>query len=386
MTDNWIRIALCLLAILVLGRVVQRANAEGSATSVDWLVTRDGDRRGLIASTRLPATGPAWQLWANGRGRPPLQTLDRLCPVEAENGGLALNGGFWDEYHHPVGVCSGERGIHGSRPHRWGLALSEDRVWIGPLRPQIRLSSVGSPESLLSGLALNPQPLPEGSVYLIDPRSYPHPIEVATDVRVAWFECRTTESLRFNTQVGVRLERFTKTCEHRLGNKDISGSAQVLMILPEAAFRRLEPVLKVGSEYLIQLELGPLEEPVQLSTCGGPMLLEAGEVCAGLDEAGLETARAARTVAACDRAGRRLWLAAFWLDANGRWGLTLEQAAREMQKLGAYHALNLDGGRSTSVWSASATPVWGWIFPMGRAIHHGLYLPGPVDIRSPRRP
>jgi exopolysaccharide biosynthesis protein len=119
-----------------------------------------------------------------------------------------------------------------------------------------------------------------------------------------------------------------------------------------------------------------------LATCAGPRLIKSGRIMAGLSAAnmfasmgaGLEKERTWRTAVGCDQSGQHLWAVLLARGKDGLAGATLEETAQTLLELGAFDAMNLDGGSSTSIWSNRIGSELLTLFPLQLPIHHALFL------------
>lgn len=98
---------------------------------------------------------------------------------------------------------------------------------------------------------------------------------------------------------------------------------------------------------------GSGEIPVRLAVDGAPMLVEGGRIniTTELDQVPKNIADSvrARTAVGFDRSGNLIWYVAREDDESAVPGLLLEELARKMLQLGAWTALNLDGGGSSEM-------------------------------------
>jgi len=373
--------AVLALAFLVLARLAPRpahlAPPRGPhSPQLRWLLTGDGERRGFALRSNLALDGAAWELWGNGAGQPPLAPLDRLYPESRPNPpSLGCNGGYWDETEHAVGVCAGQRGIHGARSHPQGFAIAGDRAWIGPLSAHIQLALMAGdrPTSPALELPLNPRPPPRHAPCLIDPQAYPWPLRLDSPTEVIWLDRATTAPLRFNTTVPLRVRQ---ALPRQLGLVTPPPAGCLLWLSPQLKSAPPAPLApRPGDCYELSLTLDPVRGVVQLATCAGPRLLKDGKIRPQLYEhTGGDDERTWRTVVGCDRDGRTLWLVVLARGLDGQPGVTLGEAAQTLLEQGASEGLNLDGGSSTSVCSSQLGPELLSLFPLRSEIHHALFL------------
>ena len=363
-------------------------SAPGPA-SCQWLLTHDGERRGLVIESDLSQDAPFWELRANGHQGPSLATVQALCFGDpATTVGIAFNGGFWDEHSQPVGVCAGLAGIHAARSHRWGFAIGSSRAWIGHMRSTIRLTTLADNPSthtenvLFRDVALNPRPLPRKAPCLIDTRTYPWPLVLPGPSRVMALQAETGAPLAYNTARGLIAGEIRQVKANTMLPDDDNS---LTLIVPDAddTPRQLPPP---GTALRLTLSLSPVEGPVRLVTCGWPQLLKDGHLTDDVAAMGSgEPSREARTAIGCDAEGRRLWVVLLNRGLDGRPGVTLAETARTLTDLGATDALNLDGGSSTQAWCPQLEPELSAFFPLRLPVHHALFLRREL-IKKPSQP
>lgn len=381
----WLAV-LCALGLIVLAATVLLAplthagrRGESAAPRLTWLLTSSGERRGFVLQSDVRRDAEAWELWGNGGGKPALEPLAELCPDPVRAVGLGFNGGFWDEFEQPVGVCAGQRGIHAARSHAGGFALGQERAWIGPLTVHVRLKKESRPSTAPLEVALNPRPLSRRGVSLIDPLAYPGPFKLDFPAQVAWLDRGNRLPLKFNSTVPLKV-----TYAH---SQPVAGE---IRLPPPGGLLLVRPLrggppseLRVGDLYSLELSLDQLKGVVQLATSAGPRLVRAGQLVEGLGRnqpGGGE--RTWRTAVGTSRDGRRLWVVMLARGKDGLSGVTLRETAQTLLEQGAYDAINLDGGTSTSAWSTTLRSELRALFPLQFQINHGLFLRKAVEVSS----
>jgi len=207
---------------------------------------------------------------------------------------------------------------------------------------------------------------------LIDARTYPYDLTAAATAQVVWLDGTTTEPLRFNRPVRLKVISAAH-CEAGAAIPPPAPGA-FLWVRPLAtASTPTTPTL--GAIYTLDPALTSVQGEVQLATCAGPRLLHEGTITNRLgDPADPQTPRALRTAVGCDAAGRRLWVLVLTRGLDGRPGVTLRETAETLRALGAVEGLNLDGGSSCSVWSGDAPARAEALCPQRMPIHHALVL------------
>lgn len=362
--------------------------------SYRWLLTHDGERRGLLIESDLKADAPFWELRGNGHQGTPLDSLRALCfsdRAAPATPGIAINGGYWNEHLYPVGICAGQAGIHAARSHRWGFAIGPDRAWITHLKSTLRLRE-GSPAAnpaatrvLFEDIALNPRPLPRQTPYLIDTHTYPWPLVIPGPAQVFRLTAETFQPLAYNTTAELAIGNSQRFPTRGILAPD--NRTRLFLILPEAGQGlSREAVPPSGTPLRLDLILEPVKGQVRLATCGGPRLASEGHLTDELIAIQAnDTTRRKRTAIGCDREGRRLWIVLLSRGLDGKEGVSLGETARTLIDLGATDALNLDGGSSTQAWCPQLEPELSAFFPLRLPVHHALFLRRQL-IKKPSHP
>jgi hypothetical protein len=374
----------CLL-LLWLGAGCGGARHGDDAPERVWLTTDDNERCGVALVSDLTRDAGAWDVRgvdqpSPGDAPPALAPVADLAERELAGApGVAVNGGFWNEHGHAVGVCAGAQGIYSTLPHPSGIALAGGRAVCGSLYPRVRLWNVNDDRTtrplagLEHNLALNPHPLPQQTPYLIDPRTYPWDVQPVRASRVWWLEPLTTGALKLNSTRRLRVARADTLARQAVAERPPAGT--LLLIAPErgakddAGHAGAAPELQPGERLALELTLEGVPGPVRWATCAGPRLLRQGKVVGGLD-----ARRDTRTAIGCDAAGRHLIVVLLTRGRQGQTGATLEELAAALKKLGASDAINLDGGSSTSIYARPADPALEVMFPAKTPVHHALIL------------
>ena len=122
-----------------------------------------------------------------------------------------------------------------------------------------------------------------------------------------------------------------------------------VLVASGAARPALEPIARGTTA---QLTIQPIGwSPIVTALGGGPRLVKGGQVAVA-DEgfrADVLSGTGPRTAFGIDKAGRYILLVADGRQGYYSTGLTLQELAATMQKLGAVDAMNLDGGGSTAL-------------------------------------
>ncbi len=386
-------LAACLLTLAILlpapmsPAQTEPASLDGEdQTGLRWLASQEGQRRGIVLSADLRREGTGWQLWGPSPPGRVLSPLRRLLPAGAlDRPGFAVNGGFWNEWDHPVGVCAGEQGIFAAQSHPGGFVIAGGRAWIGQVTCEITLERVarrpveGGQNEAGCRISLNPCPVLKKSPYLIDFRTYPGGFELKSEAVVTRLQPAGEQAVRFNQDAELVVRSSTR---QGAGTRIEPGGKPSLVLVRPAVDQQADAQALAAEEVVrLQPRLTPTQDPVQLVTCAGPILLREGRVNEELlsPQQG-EARRAHRTAVGCDAEGRRIWVVALLRGSDGKPGATLHETALTLLELGATEALNLDGGSSTSVWSSHLGLQLRALLPIQWPIHHGIYFGGDLEV------
>ncbi|MFJ8082571.1 phosphodiester glycosidase family protein [Streptomyces sp. NPDC096205] len=288
-------------------------------------------------------------------------TVSELATAEGAIAGV--NGDFFNitEAQHPgveatgasVGpAIAGGRALKAAVPNgqRFGPALppgttTEDVIGVGRDRrarvERLTLDgSVTTPEAELPLGGLNQYALPVGSV-----GAFTDDWGSASRLR-ATCGTDTERAAPCSTdtyEVTVRHGRVVSTADAPGGGQILRGTT--VLVGREAGAQELRK-FHIGEPVRITHRLRNTTSPIPLQLAvGGYPVLHDGQPLPGLDT---RTA-AVRTAAGIADGGRRVLLLALDGSPEYRTGLTVAEIAQVMRGLGAEHALNLDGGGSTTL-------------------------------------
>ncbi len=111
--------------------------------------------------------------------------------------------------------------------------------------------------------------------------------------------------------------------------------------------------VQVGTTLNISLGTTPAISDLRHAIGGGPCLVHKGAVCVTAELEGFRSdvkqGRSPRTAVGLDAQNRLLLVTVDGREANGSTGMTLNELATTMRKLGAVEAMNLDGGSSSTM-------------------------------------
>jgi hypothetical protein len=148
------------------------------------------------------------------------------------------------------------------------------------------------------------------------------------------------------------------------GDSAVLSSNLVLSLGPN--FAKRPGYASVGARIKVSVDTIPSLRGVNIAVGGGPALLNAGKMTSFRSSA----VRHPRSAIGWSRD------AIYFVQVDGRQrdlsvGMTLQELAERMQKIGCEEALNLDGGGSSTIWMMGQvvnSPCEGAERPMGNAI------------------
>ncbi|MFQ3612216.1 MAG: phosphodiester glycosidase family protein [Cyanobacteriota bacterium] len=295
-----------------------------------------GNRIPVSILTLSPSAGRLRPIWAEPTG---LVGLRELTSFTRERGALAaINGGFFNRNtRQPLGAIRLDgRWISSPILGRGVVAWSDQgAVRFGRLRMQAELRNGIGDRIPLMGI---------NTGYIVAGISQFTP---------DWGSTYTTQTDN-ETLLLVQADRVQAILPAGL-----AGSVSVPIPVGGyvLAARELEGSLEaqklvVGDRLSIHLTVDPPELEVYPHLLGaGPLLLLDGQVVLDAElerfQPAFRTQRAARSAIGLLESGHLLWVTAG--DAQESQGITLLEMAQLMQQLGCRHALNLDGGNSSTL-------------------------------------
>jgi hypothetical protein len=138
------------------------------------------------------------------------------------------------------------------------------------------------------------------------------------------------------------------------GNKPIPMRNGCVISAHGTAAELLAQSVQREDTVTIDLRIPPIKTPVRLAVGGIPRILRNGRVSIEIEEEGIQpkfaTSRHPRTAIGYSRDEKTLFLVTVdGRQPNHSIGMTLDELADFMLRLGCYQALNLDGGGSTTM-------------------------------------
>ena len=118
--------------------------------------------------------------------------------------------------------------------------------------------------------------------------------------------------------------------------------------------------LKVGSTVDLSIDVDDAWKDAKFMLASGPLLVQNGKASLTMDPKSTRaTARTARTAVATDKTGENAYFVTVDSGIKGSSGMSLQEFANYLVSIGAYNAINLDGGGST----AMAARMQGDVYP-----------------------
>ncbi len=255
-----------------------------------------------------------------------------------------VNGDFFYETGEPVGiqVCQGT--LLKNPSHRSAFVVTEaGRPFITPLA--LRMMLIGSSGESVRVARVNDAPRADEMAlynrYAGTSVAFRSPTAVA--------RCLLLDSLR----VGRTIRLVCVELDTGVVSASLSGG-QVLLAARGRATSQLVSTCGAGDTLRLWIRLIPdLGSPIMEAVGGLPRIVRDGEVSIEVEReggSGFRDVRHPRTAVGISANGRRVYL----VTVDGRQegysvGMTLPELAQLMLELGAYQALNLDGGGSTTL-------------------------------------
>ncbi|MFZ3578972.1 phosphodiester glycosidase family protein [Virgibacillus sp. DJP39] len=184
-----------------------------------------------------------------------------------------------------------------------------------------------------------------------------------TILYTSYFPGETTKTNQWGTEVVVTLPsppslKFGTTVTGKVESIRQSGD-ETETVIPKNGFvisahgtgSEQMSDIKVGDSISLSIDIDSKWQDSSFMLASGPMLVKDGSVSVTMNQDSANAKyRAPRTAVAIDRTGEKV----FFVTVDGRQsgysnGMTIKQFADYLVNLGAYRALNLDGGGSTTM-------------------------------------
>ncbi|WP_158553448.1 phosphodiester glycosidase family protein [Peribacillus saganii] len=108
--------------------------------------------------------------------------------------------------------------------------------------------------------------------------------------------------------------------------------------------------LKIGDPISLKIDVDAKWKNAKFILASGPLLVQGGKTNMTIAPTSPRaTARTARTAVAIDSTGRKVFMVTVDIKSGVSGGMTMKEFADHLVKLGAYQAINLDGGGSTTM-------------------------------------
>jgi hypothetical protein len=275
----------------------------------------------------------------NSFGLSSLHEQARLVPAEAGRPIAAINGDFYDKVRPYQGDPKGLQIMRGeliSAPNDWSC------IWIneggdasmGRLNSQL---SVTWPNGTRSALGLNERRLP-GAAVLYTPA-------LGKSTRTSGGREFILEAVSGGAPLPIRVGEeysFRVTEVKTAGNSQITSNALVLSIGPTLG--RTVPKIEAGATLKVSTATMPSIKGSVTALSGGPALVHGGKLVHNRSEL-----RHPRTALGWTKT-HFYFVVVDGRQPNLSLGMTYNEMANYMLKLGCEEALNLDGGGSATLW------------------------------------
>jgi uncharacterized protein YigE (DUF2233 family) len=258
----------------------------------------------------------------------------------------AINADFWGKNHIPI-----------------GLFVDDGAIFKGPYdkRSVFMVDKDGVPHIVKVGMEIN---INAGGAVL--PIKDINPPDITDDALI--FTPRYGDSVKFPSPRTIFVLKQTnpeflpnQPCEVVV--EDILKSqtetacpdGRILLIPPAASSQSFDEKLQKGGKASLNVKLNGFDKPVVLAIGGAPRLVRDGNISVewGEEEIGesFSTTFHPRTAVGISRDKKTVFL----VTVDGRQpslsiGINLQDLAQYMKELGAWDAMNLDGGGSSTMW------------------------------------
>lgn len=269
----------------------------------------------------------------SGKGVSDRQAVSKL--VQENNAVAGVNGDFFNytPISHPAGFFVDNNEVL-SIPDRAKPTFYLDNNKnpdIAFIDRTMRLNSIDSGKSI--------------TIYYINKLSSKY--QVATILNRHWGE--KSPGNRFNKDSVEMVVSNNLVKEIRIGQGPVNIPKDGFVVTTFGAGKKnIVDNFKVGDKVRLDVTTGPNIDNIQFAISGGSVLLKNGNIVSTKGAAGNPNGSAARTGLGINQAGDQLIIAT--VDSSGPYrGVSQQDFASILKELGAYNALNLDGGASTTM-------------------------------------
>lgn len=269
----------------------------------------------------------------SGKGVSDRQAVSKL--VQENNAVAGVNGDFFNytPISHPAGFFVDNNEVL-SIPDRAKPTFYLDNNKnpdIAFIDRTMRLNSIDSGKSI--------------TIYYINKLSSKY--QVATILNRHWGE--KSPGNRFNKDSVEMVVSNNLVKEIRIGQGPVNIPKDGFVVTTFGAGKKnIVDNFKVGDKVRLDVTTGPNIDNIQFAISGGSVLLKNGNIVSTKGAAGNPNGSAARTGLGINQAGDQLIIAT--VDSSGPYrGVSQQDFASILKELGAYNALNLDGGGSTTM-------------------------------------
>ena len=269
----------------------------------------------------------------SGKGVSDRQAVSKL--VQENNAVAGVNGDFFNytPISHPAGFFVDNNEVL-SIPDRAKPTFYLDNNKnpdIAFIDRTMRLNSIDSGKSI--------------TIYYINKLSSKY--QVATILNRHWGE--KSPGNRFNKDSVEMVVSNNLVKEIRIGQGPVNIPKDGFVVTTFGAGKKnIVDNFKVGDKVRLDVTTGPNIDNIQFAISGGSVLLKNGNIVSTKGAAGNPNGSVARTGLGINQAGDQLIIAT--VDSSGPYrGVSQQDFASILKELGAYNALNLDGGASTTM-------------------------------------
>ena len=257
----------------------------------------------------------------------------------------AVNADFWGNSHIPIGIFVDDGTIYkGPHPERSAFVINksgEPFIIRSDMKTSLKIAELEFP---LSGINLK-----EDKDAVIYTERFGK--ELKFDAPRIIFKMRQIDDEFIpNQSCHVVVDEIVNDA-----SKISLQSGYLYLAVKSTLSKKFEQHLKLGAKGAVLARMASFDEPIAAAVGGGPRILRDGKVSVELKEEGISesfsTTKHPRTAIGFSKDKSIVYLA----TVDGRQpaisiGHSLVELAQYMKELGAWDAMNLDGGGSTTMW------------------------------------
>lgn len=257
-----------------------------------------------------------------------------------------VNGGFWDSSMRPLGVLASDKQIFTAGNHQWTFLKDTEGVYLGEATVA-KSAIINFVRMNLTGFnAMNPT----SGNYLYTEEFGPKVPALETPASIIRVKLDAMEKQINAPFSGTIVELFSGIGQYPIED----GEAWIVCTKPLSA--DLTKAIEVDARVKFEIMAKPRKTPIEVAVSAGPMLVDEGQLILDTTSGEAKSLAAAaqkpRTALGVSQDGATLFLATMEGIRSGfNSGVTLKVLSEEMIRLGAWKAMNLDGGSSTCAWA-----------------------------------